>query len=211
MASSKSTAAGLSVWSNPKEKEDEGVDAKVDVNAAPLQQSAEAWPDLQKASKTETRGASRLRHNPSVTRATAGSNQAEKGWRSLSQPGGTHRHRGCMPRRDPLVMVYVCKECSERFVTETALIEHQESEGHWGPTVGDGCRRSFVRKCEVESVLASSSTKGAEDARPTLGSYDWFEDDGKGDNAEGSSAQCFALASPRSEESGPEQEECQDD
>jgi len=53
------------------------------------------------------------------------------------------------PRRDPLAIVWICKECQARFSKQELLADHQEAEGHWSPTMD--CSRTFVRKSDLPS------------------------------------------------------------
>merc|ERR1711924_38993 len=115
-----------------------------------LSMGAEEWPDLAKASQIRSRGTSRLRNHSAA--------------RPVSQPGGTPARsqsqprqisRGMQPRRDPLSIVWVCQECKERFTKQEFLIEHQEAEGHWSPTLE--CSRAFVRKCDLPIAGAGPS------------------------------------------------------
>lgn len=94
-------------------------------------------------------------------------------------------------------------------MTETLLMEHQEAEGHWGPTVEGSCRRSFVRKCEVEQVLAARSAASTTGVPPLsqapAAASGGMQEAHKLDSGNG--CQRFALGSPRaSEDSGGEAE-----
>mmetsp|Transcript_43206 Transcript_43206/g.68326 ORF Transcript_43206/g.68326 Transcript_43206/m.68326 type:complete len:489 (-) Transcript_43206:110-1576(-) len=149
------------------------------------------WPDLAKASQIRSRGTSRLR-NQSATRQDSSAARFHSQPRQLKSNSST---RGMQPRRDPLAIVWICKECQARFSKQELLAEHQEAEGHWSPTMD--CSRTFVRKSDlpssggcardVDSGLAPGTSSPANETLATVRTPDQEA------NA------CFFAMSPRGE------------
>ncbi|CAE8739646.1 unnamed protein product [Polarella glacialis] len=120
-----------------------------------------AWPDLQKASKQQSRGTSRLRNQSASRPATGGQQAGGASSRCQSQPRQPAT-RFMQPRRDPLAILWVCRECQERFNRQDDLMDHQEAEGHWSPILD--CGKTFVRKCELQGqsdCLSPTKTQSA--------------------------------------------------
>jgi len=110
-----------------------------------LSQKPEEWPDLIQASKTRTRGSSRLRTS------SASSHTGNHGQPSTQQ--SQPRKTRCMqPRRDPIAIVWTCQECHASFPRQEELIDHQQREWHFSPTLESG--RTFVRKFDHHSKLS---------------------------------------------------------
>eukprot|EP00931_Biecheleriopsis_adriatica_P101693 TRINITY_DN76778_c0_g1_i1.p1 TRINITY_DN76778_c0_g1~~TRINITY_DN76778_c0_g1_i1.p1 ORF type:complete len:589 (+),score=101.16 TRINITY_DN76778_c0_g1_i1:51-1769(+) len=141
--------------------------------------SAQEWPDLKEASTRQSRGTSRLR-NQSSSRPRAAS-QAGASTRASSQ-AKQNKNRFMQPRRDPLAILWVCADCKATFDRQDDLMEHQEAEGHWSPTLESG--KTFVRKCELSQIERAASGQTENEA---LQQEDKVE------------AQCqvFSLSSPR--------------
>lgn len=195
-------AAASSVWGSSL-AEDSSFDATSRPCNGKVPLQAESWPDLERASKTMSRGASRLRNQSSTRQRQGGERPSSSGWRSISQP---HRIRGMQPQRDPLVRVWICKECSERFATQDLLIDHQEAESHWGPTLESSCTHTVVSKWDFQSK-GGSRLKGTEEADSiTAPQSGRVAAEVKVHNPGGGDCQRFDIASPRdaSEDSGNE-------
>jgi len=165
-------------------------------NPSPSQKAPEEWPDLSQASKTQSRGTSRLRNQSSSRQQLIGQQSEPSSWRSSSQPK-LQKERGtagCMPRRDPLAVVWVCQECHSRFSNQEFLMEHQESEGHWGPTLESSCTRTVIRKGDLQGGV----TDGTID-RKSVDGDSVCEDTsvGTGSPTVRSSCESFSLITPR--------------
>mmetsp|Transcript_96708 Transcript_96708/g.167854 ORF Transcript_96708/g.167854 Transcript_96708/m.167854 type:complete len:528 (-) Transcript_96708:34-1617(-) len=70
-------------------------------------------------------------------------------------------------RKESLTAIWVCEECQAYFDTKQNLVDHQQSESHWGPLCEDNGRH-LIRESDFEALEAGDVVIAdpAEDAEP---------------------------------------------
>mmetsp|Transcript_69426 Transcript_69426/g.174994 ORF Transcript_69426/g.174994 Transcript_69426/m.174994 type:complete len:492 (-) Transcript_69426:77-1552(-) len=121
----------------------------------------------------------------------------------------TRRNQSVQPARDdPLKVAWVCRECQSYFDTYELLADHQQSDGHWNPTM-EHCGRVFVKESEFAAHVdagngeRSNSGNQVDCSEPSDSNCQVY--DLTSPTAEGFSSSCpvFDLTSPTQQKFQP--------